>query len=279
MGELILCRGPITATPYYIEEKALNVYSLEELSYYIYNNLYLINPGFMNNDLIHWIGNELGEKKLAAELMELLAENVPVHIFIGHILDSCGYLTGPEIKTVMKEAQTLQNKTEAECRKIRGDHLLMNDRITDALYEYDSILRDKEVLHLPIGLEGDIYHNLATCYMRLFFFNEAITSYRSAYERNHRKATLRALLEAYLIADDQEGFQTTCQHYLVSAEDVDEVLKAVSFEANSDAIKEFSESIDSYFTTDVTSESRTSVEKVNELVEQWKTDYIRQCRI
>ena len=58
MGELILCRGPITATPYYIEEKALNVYSLEELSYYIYNNLYLINPGFMNNDLIHWIGNE-----------------------------------------------------------------------------------------------------------------------------------------------------------------------------------------------------------------------------
>ena len=42
MGELILCSHPIAAMPYYIDNISLNVYSLEELCYYIENHLYLI---------------------------------------------------------------------------------------------------------------------------------------------------------------------------------------------------------------------------------------------
>ena len=42
MGELILCRQSIAANPYFIEDGALNVYSLEELSYYIARNVYLL---------------------------------------------------------------------------------------------------------------------------------------------------------------------------------------------------------------------------------------------
>ena len=43
MGELIYCKNSIAKTPYYIEDAGLNIYSLEELSYYIYNNPYLID--------------------------------------------------------------------------------------------------------------------------------------------------------------------------------------------------------------------------------------------
>lgn len=39
MGELILCSHPIAAMPYYIDNISLNVYSLEELCYYIENHL------------------------------------------------------------------------------------------------------------------------------------------------------------------------------------------------------------------------------------------------
>lgn len=46
MGELILCRQSIAANPYFIEDGALNVYSLEELSYYIAHNVYLLNAEF-----------------------------------------------------------------------------------------------------------------------------------------------------------------------------------------------------------------------------------------
>ena len=48
MGELILCSHPIAAMPYYIDNISLNVYSLEELCYYIENHLYLIEADFMS---------------------------------------------------------------------------------------------------------------------------------------------------------------------------------------------------------------------------------------
>ena len=39
MGELILCNQNMAAFPYYVEEAAIGVYSLEELSYYICHNV------------------------------------------------------------------------------------------------------------------------------------------------------------------------------------------------------------------------------------------------
>ena len=51
MGELILCRQSIAANPYFIEDGALNVYSLEELSYYIAHNVYLLNAEFASKEL------------------------------------------------------------------------------------------------------------------------------------------------------------------------------------------------------------------------------------
>ena len=72
MGELILCSHPIAAMPYYIDNISLNVYSLEELCYYIENHLYLIEADFMSEELCLWIGQELDEKDLAQSLRSVL---------------------------------------------------------------------------------------------------------------------------------------------------------------------------------------------------------------
>ena len=42
MGELLLCSEPIAAMPFYIENASLNVYSIEELCYYIKTNTYML---------------------------------------------------------------------------------------------------------------------------------------------------------------------------------------------------------------------------------------------
>ena len=58
MGKLILCEKPLAALPYYIENLSLNIYSAEELCYYIENNVYLLEQDFMDDELIEWIGKE-----------------------------------------------------------------------------------------------------------------------------------------------------------------------------------------------------------------------------
>ena len=39
MGELLLCNGPIAAMPFYLEGVSINIYSIDELDYYIINNV------------------------------------------------------------------------------------------------------------------------------------------------------------------------------------------------------------------------------------------------
>ena len=51
MGELLLCNEDIAAMPYYIEGVSINVYSIEELNYYIINNTYLLDDDFMSLEL------------------------------------------------------------------------------------------------------------------------------------------------------------------------------------------------------------------------------------
>ena len=52
-------------------------------------------------------------------------------MFIGRLLSSCGYLTQAEIRQTMELIASIENKSEGECKKIRADRLLMNNKIED----------------------------------------------------------------------------------------------------------------------------------------------------
>ena len=106
MGELILARTGVAANPYYIDELSLNIYSLEELSYYIYHNVWLL----------------------------ILTEN--------------GYLTTREIRDTLSVLKSFENKSEAECRKMRADRLMKNGRIVDSVYEYENLLKKESSFSL-----------------------------------------------------------------------------------------------------------------------------------
>ena len=195
MGELILCKRPIAAVPYYIEDVSLNVYSIEELCYYVANNAYLINTEFASVELCNWIGREVGKEEEKV-LLTILEEEKPLHVFINTLLNLCDYLPGEEIRNVTEIISSFENKSPIECSKIRADRLLDKNKIVDAIYEYENILDKCEQDKKDISKEfmGDIWHNLAVCYSRLFFFKEASVCFEYAYQLN--RATGIAQIEA-----------------------------------------------------------------------------------
>ena len=62
MSGYILCKTPMASVPYYIKNVGTNIYSIEELCYYLYQNLYLVDESLMNVGLCKWIGRELRMK-------------------------------------------------------------------------------------------------------------------------------------------------------------------------------------------------------------------------
>ena len=63
-----------TEKPYYIKEVNKNIYSIEELSYYLYNYLYLIDDTFFSDTLIDYIENELKQTTIASGLKQIIAK-------------------------------------------------------------------------------------------------------------------------------------------------------------------------------------------------------------
>ncbi len=68
MSGYILCQTKKAEKPYFVENISTNIYSLEELCYYLYHNLYLVDSSVMNEGLCIWISEELDLPRLAAKL-------------------------------------------------------------------------------------------------------------------------------------------------------------------------------------------------------------------
>jgi hypothetical protein len=51
MSGYILCQTKKAQRPYFIENISMNIYSIEELCYYLYHNLYLADHTVFNEEL------------------------------------------------------------------------------------------------------------------------------------------------------------------------------------------------------------------------------------
>ena len=251
MSTLIICKNSIAASPYYIEEASLNVYSLEELSYYILNNVYLLSSKLMSPELCNWIGRELKNQTLSKELLGLVQSNAPLHIFVGHILSANGYSSNKEIKDVLS--------------------------IIDAVYEYETLLADDLTKQMSAVTEGDVYHNLGCAFAKLFLFDEAIKCFDEGYKRNHKKQTLYCLLYANKCAHNEEGFQEFVKKYQVPNDEIYEVNNIILGATNNEKILDFDRAINDLLSDD--SNRQSSREVMTNIINSWKKEYIKLCKI
>ena len=276
MSTLIYCANSIAATPYYIEEISLNVYSLEELSYYMLNNVYLLSSKLMNQELCNWIGRELKQPKLASELLNMVQNNSPLHLFVGHILSANGYASQKEIKDALSIIATFENKSESERKKIRADRLMVSGKYVDAIYEYETLLADELAKTMPRTVEGDVYHNLGCAFAKLFFFEEASKCFDEGYKRNQKKQTLFCLLYAARCSKDKVAFENYVAKYQVPHSDVEEILQVVSRATIKEDIIGFDSAINSLLYNGGGDEAKATIENV---ISNWKDEYIKICRI
>lgn len=269
MGELILCGQMLAAFPYYIDNASLNVYSLEELSYYIENNLYLLEADFMNEELCTWIDTELRLRETAEKLREILHSGGTLAQFVTCILGACGYCSREKSRQIASTIGELGNKSEYECGKIRADRYVENKRYINAIYEYRRLLQKDEE---DTVLVGNVWHNLGKAYACLYFFPEAVLCFKRAYEKNENPESLRECLYACRCMGDEKRFGETAAENGVSAEEMAEIRSEISELSRMDEIKEFESRLDELFASG-------KIQEIASITEDWKDTYRKNCRI
>ena len=205
MGNLILCHKKKAKNPYEISRVHKKIYTIEELCYYLCNNLYLIDYTIVNEQLCHWILEELELDEMADKLIVQLRNNCTVEQFVVCLLSESKIYTPGEVAHIQNVIEKLKNQREVERQKFKADTLMERGELESAILIYMSIVNGERDASIDKRFYGRVYACLAAAYGRAFLYEEAAKMYEHAYSICEDKS----MLEGYLYA---------CYKYLPSEE-------------------------------------------------------------
>lgn len=207
MQGLRLCSKP-SVLPYYIEEQDVNIYSIEELAYYLYNHACFIEESFFSEELVDYIQHQLQMPKLAAKLRYLMNQKDVFREKLLTVLEASGYYNEEELLEVSGRMEELLHKSDAERMKLRADFLYKKgDYYTSEKLLWDILQRETMGTSKDITTEllGMVYLGLGKIKMQRFLFQEAKEDFAKAYGYCQEDVIAKAFIRSILLMLDYEG--------------------------------------------------------------------------
>ena len=200
MSKVILCSGPFANKPYLIKMTGRHIYSLEELCYTLYENVYVISNEDFDETLCMWLDTELDEKKLAKRLYQLISQESPVEDKIALILGASDYYTENECKNTIYLLKQMGECSPVEKWKLKGDSYLEHGSFAQAAEEYEQLLRSEKEGTMRKADYAKIMHNLAIAHLYVGSFEQAAAEFQKAAEAADQPASVLAAQEAAKLA-------------------------------------------------------------------------------
>lgn len=203
MGKIILCEARQAVIPYVFTNTKVEVYSYEELCFYIYNNVALLNPEQFQGKLVQWLKTELGMEELANKVMEQLAAEAPFMDILVTILSAGEYYETAEIRQFVDKQELVALLPQEEKVKLKADSFLMYKRLLKAISYYDEILRQQDSIEDKRFL-GDVYHNKGVALAKNMELTKAKLCFLEAYNHNEKKTSLEAYITLRLLEESRD---------------------------------------------------------------------------
>lgn len=195
----IVCLGKYAKNPYCFEKLGVFVYSMEELSYCLKENAFLLDTEIMEDGLLRFIDTECEVPQLARELYSLVHQKGSLSAFVTIILEYVGFYDKETISGVESTIKSGCGLTDYEKRKLRADHLAGKKKYTAALEAYDEILKEPQMEEKQgqyHTLLTRVLHNKGVVLSALFLYKEAAECFQRAYEISADKRMLKSYLAA-----------------------------------------------------------------------------------
>lgn len=274
MADVYLSIGALSTTPYYLSGLGVNIYSMDELCFYLVRDTYILDADLIDLKLCDYIEEQLKLPSIAEQIRELISQNAAVGEMVTTLLEATGYCDEEEIKAIRRILVDNASLSFTRKRKLRGDNLVKAGKFSRAIEEYQYILSNMEKDEEP-ELKSAIYHNIASAYAQMFMFDKVITYYKKAYETDGSQESLILYLAATRMRMKGEDFERMVVRCGYEDNIVYEAQKRLSLAENSDLESVYEEEMRHII--NLKGEGATSVVKElqGELLDKWKHDYRR----
>ena len=252
MSSLILCHKKKARCAYEIARIHRRIYTIEELCYYLCNNLYLVDYTIMNEKLCDWLAEELELLELSEQLRSMLEQNASMEKFVMTILSSSSIYTTAELSQIQDVLDKLKNQRPIEKQKYKADNLLESGSVKSAIMSYQEIIHGERDESVDSKFYGRVYGCLGAAYGRLFLYEDAARMYEAAYQICEEESMLRAYLYA-------------CRKYMTGEEYMSLLQKSTVYQMVDSTIPKMVTEI----------EERIKVLQYEDTLMNWKNQYRR----
>lgn len=226
MGKIILCTGRITDEAFLFPGSNTRIYSIEELCYYIYSNIYSLSEDDFKIEMTDWIERNLQMPITASKLRKMIRKKESLKDMVVTILCSADYYEEDEIKKLIRVMDKLENSSQLERMKLRADNFLKNREFNHAQMIYCRILEEKEEQLQEIFL-GNVFHNLGIAKIHTSSYTEAADCFQKAYKKNKKEDSFIAYLLCLKLAKKEELLSKEKTNGLVDAKIVSQFLDKI----------------------------------------------------
>ena len=202
-----LCRVRTAREPFYLENISSNIYSIEELCFFLHGNIYLIDETVMNEALCDWLRDELDLKKLSRQLMEQLEKKSGVAAFVMPVFREIGYLSAAGLRAFQEDVARIEVQPEDMRSKLKGDYFVRSGMFGNAVNEYLRILDRESDVSTRTVFYSQVWNNLGCAFARMFRFEDAADCFENAWKLVHTKETLRKYVSVLPLYMSQEEYK------------------------------------------------------------------------
>ena len=181
MSKIIICREKTAETPFVFLNTKVEIYTYEELCFYIYNNTVLISKSTLSEKLFSWIRDELGMTQLAERLFALSNKVSFAQDMLVEILNAGDYYTPEEIKEYVEAWQKYKKLPRLKRYKLKADAYMLARRFIRAATIYDDIIDNEKEIQDKVFL-ANVYHNRGVAAANNMDTDDARKFFLRAYE-------------------------------------------------------------------------------------------------
>ena len=180
----------------FIESVHLNVYSIEELCYFLSSNLALADEAAADEKLPAWLSKECGIEGAEKEFERTASQDKRASALLMWIFAKSHYFSENELRALRAKTEALEAMPEVERQKKRGDALVKYGKFKRGISCYESVLSMDAGDEIPASFKACVCYNIGVAYEKMFQSGKALEYFRKAYENVNTTEYLTAYLSA-----------------------------------------------------------------------------------
>lgn len=210
---VIMCESKRALVPFIFSDTGRNIYTIEELVRYLYENIWLVDEGLISNELFKFIGDDTGNTALAEKLKHQAYTGVS---FLGMLLTlfrEVNYYTPEEVRILEPVLEKIQTVKPVLKKYSVAETYMKNNCLSRAQKSFQEITEAPPDPELPDNFYAKVYHNMGVCFAKMFMTGEAAECFEKAYEKGHLEESRKQALFARIISDTKPKLSVGQQEY------------------------------------------------------------------